>query len=58
MRVRACVCVRMRVVFNGLLLVFIFPFKLLDYNIVLISGMRPTNSASFILLHVIIPKMT
>jgi len=54
-----CVCVRARArfVFNGLL-VFILPFKLLDYNIVLISVMRPTNSASFILLHVIILKMT
>jgi len=46
------------VVFNGLLLVFIFPFKLLDYNMVPISVMRPTNSAYFIPVYLIILKMT
>jgi hypothetical protein len=53
-----CVCVCLCVVFNGQLLVFIFPFKLLDYNIVQISVMRPTNSAYFIPLHLITHKMT
>ena len=33
-------------------------FKLLDYSIVLISVMRPTKSAQFIILYLIILKMT
>jgi hypothetical protein len=59
---RVCVCARVRVCvcvffFNGQLLVFIFPFKLLDYNIVLISVMRLTNPVNFMLLSLIL-KMT